>query len=66
MGTCYTYIIHVHDVQATRVARENLEKVIKRGDNLNDLHDRAGTSCFCDACSLWKGNNQFWEFKSYM
>lgn len=29
-------------MQATRVARENLEKVIKRGDNLSDLHNRAG------------------------
>lgn len=48
---CYVHIqyqVHVHCLhmtlcmQATRVARENLEKVIKRGDNLSDLHDRAG------------------------
>lgn len=48
---CYVHIqyqVHIHCLhmticmQATRVARENLEKVIKRGDNLSDLHDRAG------------------------
>ena len=51
-----SYMVH-GCVQATRVARENLEKVIKRGDNLSDLQDRAGTSCFCDVHSLWEGND---------
>ena len=39
------------------MARENLEKVIKRGDNLSDLQDRAGTSCLCDEHSLWGGSD---------
>ena len=39
------------------MARENLEKVIKRGDNLSDLQDRAGTACLCDAYSLEGGSD---------
>ena len=37
------------------MARENLEKVIKRGDNLSDLHDRAGLLSLCGANFLWEG-----------
>jgi hypothetical protein len=47
------------------VARDNLEKVIKRGDNLSDLHDRAGTSCLSDAHSFWEGSDLGFQTLQY-
>ena len=42
------------------MARENIEKAIKRGDNLSDLHDRAGSSCLYDArLILSRGGGQW-------
>ena len=41
---CMPYSVNAFapGVQVTGIAKENLEKVIRRGDNLEDLQGRAG------------------------